>query len=54
MEYYYTDQNNQTHGPVSIDQLRAITNSGALNSSSMICAVGNQQWSPITTIRRRQ
>ena len=50
MEYYYTDQNNQTHGPVSIDQLRAITNSGALNSSSMICAVGNQQWSPITTI----
>lgn len=50
MNYYYTDSNNQTQGPVSLDQLRSLALSGTLNASTMIAPVGSQQWSPIGTL----
>lgn len=50
MEYYYTDNNNQTIGPVSLDRLHSLCSSGALNASAMIAPVGSQQWSPIGTL----
>jgi hypothetical protein len=50
MDYYYTDSNNQTRGPVTIAQLHSLAASGALNASCMVAAVGTQQWTPIGTI----
>jgi len=50
MDYYYTDSNNQTNGPVSLDQLRSLALSGTLNASTMIAPLGSQQWSPIGTL----
>lgn len=50
MEYYYTDSGNQTRGPVSLDQLRSLARSGAIDGSSMVAAVGTQQWVSAGTI----
>lgn len=50
MEYFYTDLNFQAKGPVSLEQLRALAESGAVNGASLIAPVGSQQWSPIGTI----
>ena len=50
MDYYYTDAQNQPRGPVSVEQLRELLNSGALNASTQVAAVGSQQWVPILTV----
>ena len=50
MQYYYTDIGNRAVGPVSIEQLRALAASGTVNASTMVAAVGSQQWVPIGTV----
>jgi hypothetical protein len=50
MDYYYTDAQNQPRGPVSVEQLRDLLNSGAVNASTQVAAVGSQQWVPILTV----
>ena len=50
MEYYYTDVNGQTRGPVSEDQLRLLASSGAVSSSCMVVPVGNRDWVPLSTV----
>ncbi len=50
MDYYYTDSQNQSKGPVSEDEIKALAASGVLNGATMICAVGSQQWVPISTL----
>jgi hypothetical protein len=50
MDYYYTDAQNQPRGPVSVEQLRELLNSGAVNASTQVAAVGSQQWVPILTV----
>lgn len=50
MDYYYTDSQNQSKGPVSEDEIKALVASGALTGASMICQVGSQQWVPVSTL----
>lgn len=50
MDYYYTDFNNKSCGPISLEQLQALAATSSLNATTMIAEVGSQQWSPIGTI----
>lgn len=50
MEYYYTNHQNQTQGPVTLEQLHALANSGGVGPSTMVSPVGSQQWSPVGTV----
>lgn len=50
MDYYYTDAQNQPRGPVSVEQLRDLLNTGAATASTQVAAVGSQQWVPILTV----
>ncbi len=48
--FYYTDFAGETRGPVTLEDLRALAASGVVNSTSMVAAVGSQQWSPINAL----
>ena len=50
MEYYYTTPDGQTRGPASVDEIRALLQTGALNESCKVAAVGSQEWQPITSV----
>lgn len=50
MDYYYTDSQNQSKGPISEEELRAMVAAGTLNASTMVCQVGAQQWVSIGTL----
>lgn len=50
MEYYYTDINGQTKGPVAEEQLRLLATAGAISGSSMVVPVGSREWVPISSV----
>ncbi|CAN5442124.1 hypothetical protein BH09VER1_BH09VER1_46720 [soil metagenome] len=50
MDYYYTDSQNQSKGPVGEEEIKSLVASGVLNGTTMICAVGTQQWVPVGTL----
>ena len=50
MDYYYTTAENEARGPVSIDELRSLLQSGVLNASTKVAAVGSQSWVPINSV----
>jgi hypothetical protein len=50
VDYYYSDRDYQPKGPASLEQLRALAGSGAVNAETLIVPVGSQQWVPITTL----
>jgi hypothetical protein len=50
MDYYYTDGTNQPKGPVSLAELQELAATGAINASTMVAAVGSDQWSPLASV----
>lgn len=50
MQYYYTNSQNQAQGPVTLEQLYALANSGAVGTLTFVAPVGSLQWDSISSV----
>lgn len=50
MSYYYTDTNNQVHGPVTLEELKRLVENTEIQANCMVCAVESREWQPINTV----
>lgn len=44
---YYYQSNNQAHGPISVDKIKALLDSGLITMDTMVAKEGAQQWTPL-------
>ena len=49
---YYVIQNNETKGPYTIGQLRAMWSSGAVTTETLYCREGWSEWLPLLAMAR--
>lgn len=45
-EYYYCDETNAVHGPMSAARMKALRLSGILREDTKVCRGGSQDWKP--------
>jgi hypothetical protein len=50
MKYYYTDSQNKPTGPVDIEQLRGLHDSGVINADTPVIAEGANDWTALGTL----
>lgn len=50
IEYYYLDANNKPNGPHSIEELRHMLETGALQADAMISFKGAESWQPLAAV----
>ena len=48
--WYYTPDNRQRLGPVTLEQLKQLALSGALRPGHMIMPEGGEKWIPVETV----
>ena len=50
MEFYYSDSDGQSVGPVSQAKIETLLQHGILNAQSLIAPVGESQWKTLATL----
>lgn len=50
---YYYQSNNQAHGPISVDKIKALLDSGLITIDTMVAKEGDQQWVALGTIQEQ-
>lgn len=49
-EYYYCDETNAVHGPMSAARMKALRLSGILRDDTKVCLGGSQDWRPYSEV----
>ena len=52
MKYYYTDTQNQTAGPVTLEALQTLIRDGVVKPDPMVIHEGGTQWQPLSAYSR--
>ncbi len=50
VKYYYANAQNQATGPVSLDELKKLQQSGVLNPESLVIEEGGTEWKPLKSL----
>lgn len=50
MKYYYIDKNNQSAGPASLDEIRALAAAGTIAADPQVVPEGGSEWKLLSTI----
>lgn len=46
VEFYYVGKDGQPHGPIPLEDLRKLRQSGVLTEATLVCPVGSEAWNP--------
>ncbi len=49
-EFYYLDDQNETQGPVSLNDLISLMEAGRIQSTTLVARSGDAAWLPLTTV----
>ncbi len=49
-EFYYLDDQNETQGPVSLNDLISLMVAGRIQSTTLVARSGDAAWLPLTTV----